>query len=111
GVPEFAHRLDQQAAAEKLDVAGIAGAIWLPATAAVHPGRLVRGLARAVERKGATIVEGTAVTDVRTGSSPALETTRGVVNANVVVLAGESYLSALPGYRRAVLPIYSLIVL
>jgi glycine/D-amino acid oxidase-like deaminating enzyme len=111
GVPEFAHRLDQQAAAAKLDVAGIVGAIWLPATAAVHPGRLVRGLARAVERKGATIVEQTAVTNVRTGAKPALETARGTVSAGVVVLAGESYLSGLPGYRRAVLPIYSLIVL
>jgi glycine/D-amino acid oxidase-like deaminating enzyme len=111
GVPEFAHRLDQEAAAAKLDVAGVVGAIWLPATAAVHPGRLVRGLARAVERKGATIVEQTAVTDVRTGAKPALETTRGTVDAGVVVLAGESYLSGLPGYRRAVLPIYSLIVL
>jgi glycine/D-amino acid oxidase-like deaminating enzyme len=111
GLSHFVHRLDQQAARDKLDVAGLVGGIWFPATAAIHPGRLVRGLARAVERKGATIVEGTAVTNVRTGAKPALETTRGVVNAGVVVLAGESYLSALPGYRRAVLPIYSLIVL
>jgi glycine/D-amino acid oxidase-like deaminating enzyme len=111
GLSDFVHRLDESAAREKLDVAGVVGGIWFPATAAIHPGRLVRGLARAVERKGATIVEGTAVTNVRTGAKPALETTRGTVNANVVVLAGESYLSALPGYRRAVLPIYSLIVL
>ena len=111
GLPEFVHRLDRAAAVDRLDVAGLVGGIWFPATAAVHPGRLVRGLARAVERKGATIVEGTAVTGVRTGAKPALETAAGTVNAGVVVLAGESYLSGLPGYRRAVLPIYSLIVL
>lgn len=111
GVPEFAHRLDRDAAIERLDVAGVAGGIWFPATAAVHPGGLVRGLARAVERKGAMIVERTAVTRVRTGSRPALETTRGTATAGVVVLAGESYLSRLAGYRRAVLPVYSLIVL
>jgi glycine/D-amino acid oxidase-like deaminating enzyme len=111
GVPEFAHRLDEDAARERLAVAGVVGGIWFPATAAVHPGRLVRGLARVVERKGATIVERTAVTNVRTGARPALETDRGVVGARVVVLAGESYLSGLPGYRRAVLPIYSLIVM
>jgi glycine/D-amino acid oxidase-like deaminating enzyme len=111
GLSDFVHRLDEQAARERLDVAGVAGGIWFPATAAIHPGRLVRGLARAVERKGATIVEGTAVTEVRAGAKPAFVTSRGVVNANVVVLAGESYLSELPGYRRAVLPIYSLIVL
>jgi len=111
GLSDFVHRLDRDAAREKLDVAGVEGGIWFPATAAVHPGRLVRGLARAVERKGATIVEQTAVTEVRPGSRPVLVTTRGTVRADVVVLAGESYLSALPGYRRAVLPIYSLIVL
>ena len=111
GVPDFAHRLDESAARDQLDVAGVVGGIWLPATAAVHPGRLVRGLARAVERKGATIVESTAVTAVRTGAKPALETTRGTVGADVVVLAGESYLSGLPGYRRTLLPIYSLIVM
>jgi glycine/D-amino acid oxidase-like deaminating enzyme len=111
GVPEFAHRLDEAAAKERLDVAGLVGGIWFPATAAVHPGRLVRGLARAVERKGAAIVEGTAVTNVRTGARPALETNRGTVGAGVVVLAGESYLSGLPGFTRAVLPIYSLIVI
>jgi glycine/D-amino acid oxidase-like deaminating enzyme len=111
GLSGFVHRLDRDAARAKLDVAGIEGGIWFPATAAIHPGRLVRGLARAVERKGATIVEQTAVTGVRTGARPALETARGEVRANGVVLAGESYLSQLPGYRRAVLPIYSLIVL
>jgi glycine/D-amino acid oxidase-like deaminating enzyme len=111
GVPEFAHRLDRAAATERLAVAGLVGGIWLPATAAVHPGRLVRGLARAVERKGATIVEHTAVKDVSTGARPALETNRGTVHADVVVLAGESYLAGLPRYRRALLPIYSLIVL
>ena len=32
-------------------------------------------------------------------------------SANVVVLAGEAYLSQLPGHRRSLLPLYSLIVL
>ena len=111
GLSDFVHRLDRDEARAKLDVDGIEGGIWFPATAAIHPGRLVRGLARAVERKGATIVEQTAVTGVHTGARPALQTARGDVRARVVVLAGESYLSQLPGYRRAVLPIYSLIVL
>jgi glycine/D-amino acid oxidase-like deaminating enzyme len=111
GLSGFVHRLDRDEARAKLDVSGVEGGVWFPATAAIHPGRLVRGLARAVERRGATVLEQTAVTGVRTGSHPALETARGDVRANVVVLAGESYLSQLPGYSRAVLPIYSLIVL
>ncbi len=111
GLPEVPRRLDRAAAADRLAVAGVEGGIWFPATAAIHPGRLVRGLARAVERRGARIVEQTAVTSVRTGAHPALETARGTVGAPVVVLAGESYLAQLPGYRREVLPVYSLIVL
>ena len=40
-----------------------------------------------------------------------LVTTRGDVRAPVVVLAGEAYLSQLPGLRRQLIPLYSLIVL
>ena len=41
----------------------------------------------------------------------ALVTERGEVTADTVVLAGEAYLSSLPGMRRSVIPIWSLIVL
>src|SRR5262249_31252646 len=98
-------------ASEVLRVDGIRGALHHPATAAVHPGRLVRGLARAVERRGASIYEGTTVTGVEAGTRPVLRTDRGDVRARAVVLAGEAYLSALPQVRRRVLPLYSLIVL
>ena len=82
--------------------------------AVVHPGRLVRGLARVVEGMGVRIVEGTAVTAVRprdASGRATLVTTRGDVRAPVVVLAGEAYLSQLPGLRRQLIPLYSLIVL
>jgi len=41
---------------------GALGAAFDPACARIHPGKLVRGLARAVERRGAAIYEGTHVT-------------------------------------------------
>lgn len=111
GVGDFVRRLDRDAARATLSVDGIQGALWHPATASVHPGRLVRGLARAVERHGATILEQTRVTAVTEGATPTLHTDRGDVRADVVVLAGEAYLSQLPGRRRSLLPLYSLIVL
>jgi glycine/D-amino acid oxidase-like deaminating enzyme len=107
--------LDAQQLAERIRVDGALGAVFAPDCAVVHPGRLVRGLARAVERHGGVIHEGTAVTDVTPGmpggTLPVLRTARGDVRARTVVLAGEAYLSQLPRLRRVLLPVYSLIVL
>jgi len=100
--------------AERVRIAGAVKALVTEDAAVVHPGRLTRGLARAVERLGARIHEGTGVTGVRpkdaTGRA-ALVTDRGEVRAPVVVLAGEAWLTELPGMRRQLTPIYSLIVL
>lgn len=81
--------------------------------ATVHPVRLVRGLAGLLERQGGALWEQTRVTDVQPGAGrrrPRLRTPRGTVTASVVVLAGEAWLAQLPGLRRHVLPLYSLIV-
>ena len=83
-------------------------------TAVIHPGRYVRGLARAVERAGATIVEQTPVTGFRprdASGRATLETPRGEVRASAIVLAGEAYLTQLPALHRQLVPLYSLIVL
>jgi len=96
---------------ERVRVAGAEGAFFDPQGAVIHPGRLVRGLARAVERRGGVIYERTAVEDFRPGKRPALVTGRGEVRARAVVLAGEAYLARLRRTHRQVLPIYSLIVL
>ncbi len=111
GLGGFWTRLDRGEAQEKLRVEGAAGALFNDATATIHPGKLVRGLARAVERRGGTIYERTRVTDLITGAAPRLRTDEGDVRAPVVVLAGESYMTRLRSLRRSLLPIYSLIVL
>ena len=92
----------------RLGATGVLGATYTPHCAAIHPARLVRGLARAVERLGATVHEHTAVTAVE----PHLVTTdRGRrVRADVVVRATEGYTPGLPGHRRDVAPVYSLMV-
>ncbi|CAN5225718.1 FAD-binding oxidoreductase [soil metagenome] len=119
GLAEGGELLDAEQLSERVHVRDARGAVVDPHGATVHPGRLVTGLATAVERRGATIWEGTPVTAVedrggtggRTGARPRLRTAAGDITADTVVLAGEAFLSALPGTRRAVLPVYSLIVL
>ena len=78
-----------------------------PNCARVHPAKLVRGLARAVERRGATIFEGTEVLDYRPHE---VRTTRGTVRAERVVIATEGYGATLPATRRRVLPLFSLMI-
>ncbi len=52
---------------ERVKAAGALGAAFDPACARLHPAKLVRGLAAAVEGRGATIAEQTEVLDYRPG--------------------------------------------
>ncbi len=83
------------------------GAAYTPHCAAIHPAKLARGLADAVERRGATIYEQTSATLIAPGR---VETARGTVRAQTVVRATEGYTPRLAGLRRAVAPVYSLII-
>ncbi|MEY4606983.1 MAG: hypothetical protein RLY45_1743 [Actinomycetota bacterium] len=78
-----------------------------PHCAAIHPARLVRGLARAVERHGVRIIESTRVSEIRPQS---VVTDRGSVRASVIVRATESFTPSLRGERRTVAPVYSLMI-
>ena len=97
--------------AERVRVADAQGALFDPHGAVVHPGRLVRWLADEVEAAGGTIHEHTRVTAVEPGARPQVTTEHGTVRPGDVVLATEAWLSQLPGWQRAVLPVYSLVVL
>jgi glycine/D-amino acid oxidase-like deaminating enzyme len=99
--------LDAAEAAKRCGATNVLGGMYTPHCAAIHPARLVRGLARAVERRGVTIFEGTPVTRLRKGAA---ETPTGTVRAPVVVRATEAYTSELPGARRAIAPVYSLMI-
>ena len=111
GDPDFFRWMEPGEAAELVRVDNTWAALFAEPFAALHPGRLVRGLGRAVEALGATIHEQTEVTGYTLGDEPVLHTDRGDIDARVIVLAGEAYLSELPGHRREVLPIYSQIML
>ena len=103
--------LDKAQADARVRIEGALGAIYYKDAAAIHPGRLVRGLARAVDRRGATIYEQTDVTSFTTGARPVLHTARGDVRARTIVLCGEAYLTRLARLHRQLIPVYSLMVL
>ncbi|MEV6811280.1 FAD-dependent oxidoreductase [Micromonospora sp. NPDC051296] len=105
--PEDLDLLGPAEAVARCAAEGVRGGTYTPHCAAVHPARLVRGLARAVERRGVTIHERTPVTEIRSGRAV---TPAGAVRAPVVVRATEGYTSGLPGHRRAIAPVYSLMV-
>ncbi|WP_336922752.1 NAD(P)/FAD-dependent oxidoreductase [Aquipuribacter sp. SD81] len=101
------HLLDAAAATERLAATRVRGATWTPHCARVQPAALVRGLAAAVRRQGVHVHEGTPATVIAPG---AVRTVRGTVRARQVVRATEAWTSALPGSRRSVVPVYSLVV-
>jgi glycine/D-amino acid oxidase-like deaminating enzyme len=99
--------LDRDEAERRVRVVGLLAASFTPHCAAVDPARLARGLAEVVERLGVPVYEATPVTRIRPGR---VDTPRGPVRAEVVVRATEGYATTLPGLRRSVLPLYSLMV-
>jgi len=111
GMADQVQLLDAGETGERVRIAGAVGAVYSHDTAVVHPAKLARGLARVVERLGATIYEQTTVTGFTAGAYPALHTDRGHVRARVVALCGEAYLSQVPGKKRDIMPAYSLITL
>jgi glycine/D-amino acid oxidase-like deaminating enzyme len=99
--------LDAPATAEVVRAARVSGAAYTPDCAAIHPARLVRGLAHAAERRGVRIYEGTRVTGLRPRE---VRTDHGTVRAATVVRATEGYTSRLPGHQRTSIPVYSLVI-
>lgn len=99
--------LDAQAASRRLAATSVLGGTYTPHCAAIHPAKLARGLADAVEARGAAIYEQTRASAIEPG---AVHTERGTLRADVVVRATEGYTSRLAGQRRAIAPVYSLIV-
>jgi glycine/D-amino acid oxidase-like deaminating enzyme len=99
--------LDQDEARGRLDASDVLGATYTPHCAAIHPARLVRGVARAVERLGVALHEQTPVTRIEPGR---VTTPHGTVRADVVIRATEGFTAQLPGLRRDIAPVYSLMI-
>jgi len=105
--------LDRAEAEARLGATGLLGATFTPHCAALDPARLVRGLADAVERRGASLYEHTPATAIEAGrgsTRPLVRTPNATVRADVVVRATEGWTSSLRGEGRALAPIYSLMI-
>ena len=107
GVSDGVERLDAAEATRRCNATRVLGAVHTPHCATVHPLRLVHAVAAAAVACGANIHDDTTVESIEPGR---LLTDRGVVRAEVVVRATEGYTVQLPGERRALLPIYSLMI-
>jgi glycine/D-amino acid oxidase-like deaminating enzyme len=99
--------LDAAAARKRLGATDVVGATYTPHCAALQPAKLVRGLASVVEQRGVTVYEQSPVTSIERG---AVHTSAGTMRAGVVVRATEGYTSRLANTRRALAPVYSLII-
>jgi len=85
-----------------------------PSCARLHPGKLVRGLARTVEAGGVALFERTEVLDwsvgrvrIRAHDGSGADAS---VSARHVIVAAEGYGVRLPRMRRRLLPLYSLMI-
>ena len=99
--------LDATEARRYLNATDVRSGILLEPSAALDPARLVRGLAAVVEAAGVAIYEQTTVSEL---GPRRVRTEHGTVTAEVVVRATEAYTRDLAGQRRALLPVYSLMI-
>ncbi|AWY39232.1 FAD-dependent oxidoreductase [Pseudomonas putida] len=108
GLNESDYRwLSPEQLAQQIRVAKPYGGIFTPHIATLHPAKLARGLARAVERMGVKIYENSPVTQWQSGR---LRTERAAVRSRWVVPAVEGYSVTLPPLGRYQMPVQSLIV-
>ena len=75
--------------------------------ATVHPARLARGLAGAAREAGVAVHEGTALRSLAGDGPVRLETTRGSIACDRVVLATNAWAAAVPALRRAIVVVSS----
>ena len=99
--------LDPDELAARCRARDAVAASYSPHCAALHPLRLAQALAATARSLGVRIVEGVEVIEILPG---ALVTWAGTVHTPVTVLATEAYTTGLPGRRRDVLPMYSMMV-
>ncbi|MFS8199315.1 NAD(P)/FAD-dependent oxidoreductase [Streptomyces sp. CWNU-52B] len=90
--------------ADRVRVADALGSTWTPHGARLHPVKLLRGLAAAVERLGVTIHESTPVTEIRPKHAV---TPHGTVRAPYVLRCTEGFTASLKGHKRTWLPMNS----
>ena len=101
--PEEVRLLTAAEVRDRVDVAGAVGGFFAAPCARIHPGKLVRQLARLVEHRGVRIYEQTRVTDIEPHVARANEAR---ISAGHILICTEGFSGPLLG-RREVIPINS----
>jgi glycine/D-amino acid oxidase-like deaminating enzyme len=99
--------LTREETAARVRATATVGAMFTPHCAAIQPARLIRGLARVVEKQGVRLHEQTPAIELMPRR---VRTAHGTVSADVVIRATEGYTVSLRGHRRAVAPVWSLLL-
>ncbi len=97
-------------AAESLEIgraADVLGGMLSPKAASIQPAKLAHGLGDLVQKWGVQIYENTPVTAIEPG---VVTTAGGRVKAPFIVRATEGYTAELPGHKRRLAPLYSLMI-
>jgi glycine/D-amino acid oxidase-like deaminating enzyme len=105
--PDDLSLLPEPEARAILDGTDTLGATYTPHCAVLQPLRLVHGLAASLVARGVRIHEHTRATHLLPGR---VVTPSGTISTGTVVRATEGYTPGLPGHRRTVIPVYSLVI-
>jgi glycine/D-amino acid oxidase-like deaminating enzyme len=109
---EHAELLGADAARAHLDSPTYLGAIRSEGLALVDPARLAWGLAEALERRGVTLYDGSAVVGIdEDGSHLRVHTANGTVRAERVIVATNAYRGPVRQPRRYVIPVYDYVLM
>ena len=99
--------LDPGECRQRVGTAQNLGGFFLAHCAAIHPMRLVRGLAEVVERMGVPIYERSPARSIEQG---VVVTDGGRLRADIIVRATEGYTGTLRGCERLLLPLHSMMI-
>lgn len=104
---EHSRILSLNEVSSRLNIDGLITASYTPHCAAIHPAKLVTGLARVVEKLGVKIFENS---DVIEYSSGQVKTKSNVCSAPIIIRATEGYTARIKKHRRTMAPLYSYMV-
>lgn len=107
GLPDQWRLLTGAEASDIVGATAIHGGLFTDHCALLHPGRLVRGLAKTVETLGARIYEDTPALALDKGT---VTTPQGAVHAPVIVRATEGFTPQFREHKRTLVPLYSLVL-
>jgi glycine/D-amino acid oxidase-like deaminating enzyme len=102
--------LDRDAAREQVHSDAYLGGWWEPRMALVDPLKLVRELMRVAVERGAVVYEHSRVQRIGRGPRFSLQTPRGTVHAERIVLATNAYSHLLEPVRRKQVPAWTYVI-